>query len=228
MFLTATKTVIVEAVRGLFDAEFPEEDFRNIWVSQEYPKDQANYPGIWVDFDTTADVQTAGIGHVEYVASDTGTGVRKVGRWRFAGMITLTMVAMTSLERDRLADALGMAVAFGLEDDTTSEFRRYIEHNDLVGLQVQWDKFALTGKAESPGTPWGTDDVVYEITMTLDCQGEFISSGSMGSLIPLSAIVVYEQADNDPPPPPGLGAPAGLAAPLAPSAPDPTDLTGWH
>jgi hypothetical protein len=220
MFLQAVNTLLMEALQNTFDAEYPTADFRGLWVSMEYPADRANYPGIWVDFETTADLQIAGIGHTEYTVPEGRFNVRrKTTRWRFAGMATFTVAAMTSLERARLADELVRVLAFGSEDPATSDFRSYIEHNDLIATQMQWDKFSLNGKAETPGTPWGTDDVIYEITVTVDCQGEFISDGTSGTLVPLSAIVITDTVDDT--------IPAGLGPGASGSggAADPTD---WH
>jgi hypothetical protein len=53
------------------------------------------------------------------------------------------------------------------------------------------------------GTPWGTNDWVYEATCSLTCEGEFISDlRHSPSLIPLSAITVTAT-----PVPAGTGSP---------------------
>lgn len=198
MFLVALKTLLVEAWRATLDDDYPEVDFRGTWVSMEYPLAKANYPGVWVDFLPTADVQTAGIGHAEYVEDGLVPGqFHRVGRWRYAGVFQMTCVALTSLERDRLVDELVRVMAFGRELSTTEVFRATIETNDLVACQVQWDKFSLGGKAETPGTPWQTDEVVYEMTVSVDCQGEFVSGGTQGLLVPISQVVVASQAPGE-------------------------------
>lgn len=201
MFLVQLKTLVVEAWRATLDADYPEVDFRGVWVSMEYPLAKANYPGVWVDFLPTADLQTAGIGHAEYVEDATVAGrFHRVGRWRYAGVLQMTCVALTSLERDRLVDELVRVMAFGRELPETAVFRTTIETNDLIPCQAQWDKFTLGAKGETPGTPWGTDEVVYEMTISVDCQGEFVSGGSHGLLIPISSVVVQSQAPGEPDP----------------------------
>lgn len=201
MFLVALKTLLVEAWRATLDADYPVVDFRGTWVSMEYPLAKANYPGVWVDFLPSADVQTAGIGHVEYVEDATLPGqYHRVARWRYAGVFQMTCVALTSLERDRLVDEVVRVMAFGRELATTQAFRSTVETNDLVACQVQWDKFSLGGKGETPGTPWGTDEVVYEMTVSVDCQGEFVSGGTEGLLVPISRVVVQSQAPGESPP----------------------------
>ncbi len=187
--------MLVEATKATFDDGFRSPAFRNVWVSMEYPDTESSYPGIWVDFTPTADLQVAGINHVEWTPGDAAP--HKITRWRFAGLATFTLVAMTSLERDRLTDALVSVMAFGMEDPSASKFRTSIEQNDLIGLQMQWDKFAMSGKAETPGTPWGTDDVVYEITVSIDCQGEFLSDGTEATYARLSQIAVSERIEGE-------------------------------
>lgn len=199
IFLVPLKTLVVEATRGVFDADYPQADFRSLWVSMEYPADEANYPGVWVDFDTTTPLQTAGIDHHEYV-QDEDTGLfRRVGRWRYGGMLTFTVVALTSLERDRLVDELVRVVAFGSENPQTSVFRTSIEQNDLIACDVQWDRLSLVGKNEDQGTPWGTDEVVYEWTVQLDCQGDFVADTitATAALVPLSAVVAYSAPEGE-------------------------------
>lgn len=183
-----------------FDDDFPDPDFHNILVSIEYPAKPENYPSIWVDWSPTSGLQTAGIGHVEYGdPQDAGGDERSFMRWRFAGTATFTVVALTSLERDRLADEVIRVLAFGLESGATSEFRNYIENNEFLGLNGNFDEIETTGKAETPGTPWGTEEVVYEITIGLGCVGEFVSDGN-GDLVKISEIVTipFTEIDGDP------------------------------
>lgn len=190
MFLVNTKTLLIEALRETFDASYPTQQFRDIWVSMEYPIEEANYPGIWVDFIPTQPLQIAGINHTEWSDPGLGGGRRKNGRWRFAGQFALTCVAMTSLQRDRLVDEVVQLLAFGQETDSTARFRSMLEGNDLIALSCQWDTFGLGGKAETPGTPWGTDDVVYEMTVSFDCQGEIVSDGTSRTYDPITGFEV--------------------------------------
>lgn len=197
-FMVPTKTLFIEALEQVFDADYPVEEFRGLWVSMEYPSAESNYPGIWVDFRTSAPIQSAGIGHVEYTAPSSSGAVRACSRWRFAGNVTLTIVALTSLERDRMLDALVSLIAFGLENPATSEFRRTLESNDLIGVEMQWDRLDIGGTDETVGTPWGSDDVVYETTLTWDCTGEFVSEGTERVLVPLSAFLIEPRRTDEP------------------------------
>lgn len=200
MFLTHAKTLLVRATKGVFDQDYPEADFRGLWVSMEYPAEEANYPGIWVGFTPTAPLQVAGIGHREYTDPAADGTVRALTKWRFAGVATFTIAALTSLERDRLLDAMVQVIAFGLDNPATAEFKQTLDLNDLIGVQMNWDQFQITGLDENQGTPWGTDEVIYEGTVGVDCQGEFASSATSGTLVPLSGITVAEYAPGEEPP----------------------------
>lgn len=208
MYLEPTITLWIEAVKELFDDEFPYPDMKDISVHTEYPLDPASYPGLWVQFQPTQDVHNVGIGHVEMSTNSEGEPI-KAYRWKFDGLVEVTVAALSSLERVRMIDWLSKAIAFGLSEGTTplSDFRKKIEQNDLIGQTVIWEAFTISGFAETPGTPWGTDDVIYEATVTLTVEGEYAFSPDTVGLVALSEIVIsdQEQVGEDPlPPPPDL------------------------
>lgn len=197
-YLTVLKTALVQALRECFDADYPEEDFRNILASIEFPEDEQSYPSIWVSYSDTAPLISAGIDHHEFTTPNDAGFVRRFTRWRFTGTAQFTVVALSSLERDRLYDELVRVIAFARESDQVPEFRSYIEANEFVAMNGNFDEITIGGNSAAPGTPWGTDEYIYEITLNLDVIGEFISDGSTGSLAPLSMIkVIGRQAFPD-------------------------------
>lgn len=201
MFLVKLKTVLTEAMKRTFDADFPEPDFRNLRVGIEFPAEPQDYPGIWVDFTPNVELAIAGIAHVEHEFGDDGVA-RPYTRWRYGGMASYTCVALTSLERDRLFDEMVRVMAFGQEESPTSEFRAYIESNEFIGVNFDFDQVSISGFAATPGTPWGTDDMIYEATIQMECVGEFVSDGATGTLQPLTAIVVHPYSNQEPDPVP--------------------------
>lgn len=200
MYLIALKTMIVDALRQTFDAEYPEADFRNAYVSIEYPVEQQSYPSIWVDYDDTAPLRRAGIDHLE-TQTLSGAGwngadiVQQFTRWEFHGVLSLTVVALTSLERDRLYDEIIRVIAFGAQDAATGQFRDLVEDNDFLAANINFDTIEPRGNAAAPGTPWGTDEIIYERGINLDILGEFLADEVTGSLVPLSAIQVTAAED---------------------------------
>lgn len=191
--MTHTKALLVEAFEATYNENFENADFRNLPTTLDFPAEESQYPGCWIDFTPATAVQNVGIGHVEYTTPDDNGAVRACSRWRFTGYATFTFVALTTVERDRMVDSFLYVVAFGLENPETSMFRNYIEHNTLIGITMNWGSAALTGRGESEGTPWGTNDWVYEQTVQLEvANGEFVSNGTDQVLVPLAGITIAD------------------------------------
>jgi hypothetical protein len=193
MYLTKLKTMVIEGLTTTFDQYYPEPDFQNVHISMEYPIDPQKYPSIWIDYEDTQDLIEAGIAHVEYVDPDTNTARAPFTRWRFQGYISVTVVAMTSLERDRLYDEVVRVVAFGKGDPVVGRFTTYITTNGFIAMNMNTDKIQPRGSAAAPGTPWSTDELMYERTLNLEVIGEFIPDAQTNTLISLSQIVVLPE-----------------------------------
>ncbi len=203
--MTKLKTVLVQACKNVFNDAYPEEDFRNIHASIEYPIKEMHYPGIWVDFQPTAQLRRAGIDHHErqpVVLPDQSGAFGKVTRWLFNGYATFTIATMSSFERDRLHDEMIRVIAFADEEPEIRAFRDTIEQNDYLAMQFDFDEIGTQGFTANPGTPWNTDEIIYECTITMECFGEFTSTAN-GIMVPLSAIHLYPYADTEPDPLPG-------------------------
>lgn len=189
MYIAPLKTLLVESLAETFDNSYPVTEFRGVHVDLEYPVDKQMYPSIWVDYDDTQPLLKAGVAHQETAHPVTGTEVAPFTRWRFQGYVSLTTVAMTSLERDRLFDEMIRVVAFGNEDSIVGRFKNRIANNDLIAANLDTDKIEARGSAAAPGTPWGTDELMYERTLNLGILGEFVPDPGTGVLIPLSKIL---------------------------------------
>lgn len=199
-YLVPLKTLVTTALRSTFGPDYPNPDFASAWVSIEYPVEQQAYPSIWVDYADTANLVRAGVDHLEeQVFAGVGPGgsdiTRQYTRWKFTGVISLTVVALTSLERDRLYDEMVRVVAFGPESDATARFRAVIENNDLVATNIDFDTIEAAANAAAPGTPWGTDEIIYERGINLNVIGEFVSDPLTGDLVPLSGFQVSATED---------------------------------
>lgn len=197
MFITSARTMVTEAFRAALKGQaHPKLRDKDIWVGMDFPAAKTNYPGVWTEFTPNGAVQSAGIGHTEFRVKEDLKVVRGT-RWRFGGTITATAVALTALERDTLADELLRIVAFGDEHPDLAILRGRIENNDLINVEIQWDKATLSSFTDSPGTPWGTDDTVYEVTLSLVCSGGFISV--LGTEVPtgvLEGVDVFPEAEG--------------------------------
>jgi hypothetical protein len=132
----------------------------------------------------------------------------------------MTAVAMTSLERDRVYDELVRVVAFSNEDGIVGRFKNTIASNDLIAANLNVDKIDAQGNAAAPGTPWGTDEMMYEKSLNLEIIGEFVPDAATGTLINLSSIIVLPTEEL----------PGQLDYVPAESTPDITDpaFSEWH
>lgn len=195
-YRTPLKAMFVQALKRTFDDQYPssalhpEVSFQGLRVSIEYPALPADYPGIWVDYDDTEALVKAGIDHEED-AENADSDPVKITRWRFTGYISLIVTALTSLERDLLYDELVSIIAFAKQDPVRGRFVDMVESNDYIACNVDTDTIQPRGFVAAPGTPWGTDEVVYEGTVNLNVIGEFVPdpSGAEGLLL-LSEIIV--------------------------------------
>ena len=202
MYLRPMKTMMVTALRNTFDGDYVNDQFRNIRVSIEYPEHRQDYPGIWLDFEPIGELEIAGIGHTEYALNSSATAI-PFTRWRFQGFVTYTAVAMSSNERDMLIDELLRIFAFGAEHPSTQAFRKGVEDNPLIAANMDFGTIGQRGFAASPGTPWNTDEVIYEATLAMNLIGEFVSDQATGELLPLTEIRVLDYAEHEPDPSPG-------------------------
>lgn len=192
MYLTKLKTMLVTALQETFDADYPVADFRSIRCSIEYPIEPQDYPGVWVDYEDTGPLQIAGIDHTENSEPDIDLAINRYTRWKYAGYASYTVVALTSLERDRLYDEMVRVIAFGKESTETRTFRQTVENNEFIAANFDFDRIQPRGNAAAPGTPWGTDEIIYERTLNMEVIGEFVSDAITGMLVPLSAVVLTE------------------------------------
>jgi len=196
MFWERAVTIWVEALSEVFDSEHPFEPMQDISILVDYPLEEQHYPSLWVQLIPQGTVRNVGIGHIEFGQNEDHEMVRYY-RWAFSGVIEITVAALSSLERARMMDELAKTIAFGVRDTSSPirDLRQYVEHNDLVAMRVVWESFTIGGNAETPGTPWGTDDVIYESTLTLTIEGELRFDPDRGVLVPLSAISIETTTD---------------------------------
>jgi len=212
---------VTEALRSVFTTTYPIADFQDVNVSIEFPVKEADYPALWIQYEDNDDLVTAGIGHVEYI--DNGGSFTPVHRWKFKGAVTITIVAMSSLERDLLYDEVVKVFAFGQENVNLQSFRTKIETNDLIGMNANFDDLRPFGDAAGAGTPWGTDDWVYEKSLSFDLIGEFVGDPSTGTLVPLSGVTFIDYVEGTPEP----AFPDEPGSTTAPPTPGDWDRTTW-
>lgn len=198
MFVANVLTAWVEGLKAVFhDTNYLGERMRDIPIHTEYPMAEVDYPSIWVNYSMQGDVKNVGIGHVEHYDTDTGTA--EVLRWHFGGLAEITVAAMSNLERALLLDELLKTVAIArIDENQEGILRSTVERNDLIGQTVTWESVTVSGFGEMQGTPWGTDDVIYEATVSLVTTGEVVLDPRTGELVRLSDVILTPLLDGDP------------------------------
>jgi hypothetical protein len=91
-------------------------------------------------------------------------------------------------------------MAFGGENAQTAEFRSYIEDNEFIAANFDFDQIDVRAITHAVGTPWGSDEVIYEATIAMEVVFEFVADHQTGTLIPITAIQVTHYADDEPDP----------------------------
>lgn len=196
MYLAPLKAAVVEALRDTFDGDYPNADFQNINVSVEYPILKSQYPNLWVTYDDSAELSIASIGHLETTFDVSTQTYTQVNRWRFQGTVTITIAALSSLERDRLYDEVVRTFAFGGQNVALNVFREKIEDNDFIGMNFNFDDLQPSGDIAAMGTPWQTEEMIYEKSLSIDLIGEFVGDPKTQQLVPLSKVLVTATAEG--------------------------------
>lgn len=187
--IEAVKRGIMVALRQAFEHTSLETPGQGpISIDFEYPLTQQDYPGIWVQFSLT-DLRRVGIAH-EVLIQEGGVWC-PVQEWSFSGRVTLTIVALTSLQRDQLADALITVLAFsrpaqlpapadgGIITKTGEDTRQFrqlmqsIADNPYVSMTINSDTILPGGQGVSQGTPWAQEVLAYEDNYSFDLIGQF-------------------------------------------------------
>lgn len=196
MYLSLLKASMVRAMQATINQNYPNPNLAAMKISVDYPWDQASFPSIWVDYVPTVPTRKCGIGQVDTaVFTDSGvqppvTTYATYDEFVFEGDVTFTIATLSSLERDNAHDEMLRVFMAGQENPQTAIFRTQIEQGEFLAINARWDEIEVGGVTAAPGTPWGTDEVVYETTVSLHVQGYFFVMPEAGDLIALSKINV--------------------------------------
>lgn len=196
-YLRTIKTTAVQAVQQSFTSRYPEPDAdggtaRQPFVSIEYPVEEANYPAVWVDFET-AELRNVGIAYTQVDAHNNA-----YARWRFTGHAVFTIVALSSNERDMIYDQMISMTAFAAQSSFPSTFRQVVEAAPLVASVWSYDTIEERANAAAPGTPWGSMEVIYERGFALQVYGEFVTDPYSQALVLLEGIDVVMNMEGFP------------------------------
>jgi hypothetical protein len=199
--IEAAKRAIVMGVRDAFEQSTmgsvmgTGEKFN---VDIEYPTDITEFPGVWVQFQISK-LTRAGIGMETWVQTDGNWSA--IVQWIFEGSITLACAALSSKDRDRLADTVIAQLAFSRPPNPVitnpakdaKQFRGLItslNNNPYIAITLNNDMINGGGQTVSGGTPWAQNILLYEDNYTVTCQGQFNMEFDYDGVYSLRAIDV--------------------------------------
>lgn len=180
--IEAVKRAVVTAIRDALAGMDLRVDGQAVYVDLEYPLKETQYPGVWVQFSPT-NLGRAGISQELWV-KENGEWC-PIREWTFQGRVTLSIVALKSIDRDRLADTLIMNLAFARTPDefiitkTDQDTRRYrslltaLDDNPYIKATLNLDVIYPGGQNVTPGVPWQPDVLAYEDSYSFDMIGQF-------------------------------------------------------
>lgn len=202
MFVSAVKLAIVEALRETVLAAGFTGDARFQSIDIEYPEQSQQWPSLLVQFHPRGSVSWTGVNPEEFTEAGEletfdWTGITK---GYFEGSIDLTVLALTSRERDRLWDALIELLLMGLRNADTEIFFERLNNHDLIDMTVLPSNITPLGDSISPGTPWDPEPLSYEATVRIDVVGQFYASTYDRRLMSISEVHLYPYRDVDPMP----------------------------
>lgn len=178
--IEAAKRGVVMALRQTVNGTTLSDE-GNIRVDMEYPSREESYPSIWVQFSLTR-LKNAGMGHEHY--TDEGL----VREWMYEGKVNLTLLFLSSKERDQMSDALITIFAFSrpastlsthnviVEREGGSEYSSFfssLDDNQYLSMTLNSDEIRPGGQSINVGTPWDPDTLVYEDNYSFDVMGQF-------------------------------------------------------
>jgi len=180
--IESVKRAVVTALRDALSGMDLRIDGQAVYIDLEYPLQESQYPGVWVQFSPSS-LGRAGIGQ-ELMVKENGAWC-PIQEWTFQGRVTLAIVALSSLARDRLADAIIMNLAFARTPDAYivtqpgQDTRRYrtlmnaLDENPYVKMTLLHDTIYPGGQNVTPGVPWQPDVLAYEDSYSFDLLGQF-------------------------------------------------------
>lgn len=206
--IEAVKKAVVSALREAISntsLSFPTKGTQ-VHIELEYPITEEQYPGIWIQFATTR-LQRMGLGQ-EFWIKNSDDEWNAVQEWQVQGRVTMTVLALSNLERDRIADSLITMFAFSRTPEpvitkphkNTNKYRQFItalDANPYVAMTVNTDVLTGGGQSVNVGVPWQPDVLAYTDAYSFDVIGNFNYVFDSDGTYTLSKIEKYPTLDPE-------------------------------
>lgn len=231
--IQSVKTAVVLSVRDALTGTNAADKSQKVNVSLEYPLEELGYPSVWVQFSVTK-LNRSGIGHEIQVRDPDTNEWSFVQEWTFMGRVTLTVLALKNLDRDRLSDSLVAVLAFArppelLLTNPQADAKQHrslitaLDENPYVAMTLQLDTLIPGGQQATPGTPWADDIMTYQDSWSFDIVGQFNLRFSHEGMYTLARIDPgYGMASEQQP------LYEGWQPPVGPPGPSPFGMSGQN
>lgn len=174
-FIEAVKRTVVSGLRDSLTGTTLSESNSRVHIDLEYPYEKQHYPGVWVQFSFSS-LNDMGVGHRIDETEKTYTR-----EWEFSGRVTLTILALSSLDRDRISDWIVSTYAFSslpgeqevLEESLNTPLLKALNESPYVRLSLKSGSLTPAGQSTSVGVPWDPDQLVYGDAFSFDIYGSF-------------------------------------------------------
>lgn len=179
-YKTFLKRAIAESLQNAFN-KHPDSSLAKSKIGIEYATDRADFPAIVVKFYERS-IKNAGVGHQEW-----GPSPDVPGRWIkyfhriYHGDIEFEILALSSLDRDKMVDAL-IEVLMGEVSPEGETFLTRLYSDIGKTPYSQWHFLTLntdeiTGQGErEENAPWLVEDVLmYTVAYRMPMLGQFYS-----------------------------------------------------
>lgn len=219
---------MVTALQSVFTGSYDRDrQFIDLKISPDYPKAELDYPCIVVEFNGSG-VKNSGVGHEEWF-DDANGNLQKWNHRRFAGEFDLNIFALSTLDRDILADAVIEVISFGwLTSDLMPFFTTIYQGWGSTEVELLFNQLYINsdeidehGASVTVG-PWRPEDqLVYTYGLSVACGGGFYN------IVPELSWEYVEQVNIDPYPQGDVTVeiPLTVAPPATPLADVPGDIT---
>jgi hypothetical protein len=219
-YRTYVNTALVEALRSAF-AMHPDTLLQRTKVNMAFSFQEIDYPSVVVTFIPSSN-EAAGIGHQELRYDEDSQTYLKANRRLYHGTIDFRVYALSTLDRDLIADSLMQIIGmpellawthrFYLRINNPDEWGRVenkvVRGHDFHFLNVNTDRISEQPPTTSPN-PWGAEDVyLYETGMSIPVFGEVLSIPPDQNWTLISKVIIYPYINGLEPVPQGSDDPA--------------------
>lgn len=180
-YKTYLKSTLVNALQPVFTGH-PDPFLQDVKVTLDFSMTREAYPAIVIRF-FERDIKNIGVGHIEIVYDATLNENIPFKHYLYNGDIEFAIYALSSYDRDIMADALIHTIAFGDLYDYSKDFWTSIVSPDTDTIPDALFNFATLGRDTLYGfgetqipTPWKAEDqLLYLTNYRVPIFGEFYS-----------------------------------------------------